>query len=439
MKLLILCIGLILSLSTSAHALDVTLQWDANEESDLAGYRIYYRGGSSGSGVLGNYNGTGANEGDSPIEIVLSQDENTDPETVQYTVSNLPDGLTYFFVLTAYDKEVPSNESGPSDEVDTDSSSPDTVPPVISDVQVVSTTETAAVIQWTTDEPSTSAVQYDDSSNIWDSYLHIKSDATLVTDHQINLTGLMGNMTYYFRVGSADGAGNGPTVSLEKSFTTSSSPDPGTVDIVLGDVPEADYTGTCRDTFINSGSPTVNASEDPDLRTYTWPTNTVANRTIIKWDLNDIPKGAKIMEATLSLYMYGYEVTGGDDNYEISVHKIVNKHPEIASCTWNTYDGINPWTGGSDGGAQDISFAESTIVVDKSAGYRHWNITEMVQEWVSSPSSNFGLLLNADSTAETNSNRYFRSTDYSNPAERPKLSVTYSCNVCPNGLRITGR
>ena len=33
-----------------AYAADIALQWDANAESDLAGYRIYYKAGSSGSG-----------------------------------------------------------------------------------------------------------------------------------------------------------------------------------------------------------------------------------------------------------------------------------------------------------------------------------------------------------------------------------------------------
>ena len=45
MKALLLTICL-LALAFTAHAADVTLTWDANTESDLAGYRVYQGTGS---------------------------------------------------------------------------------------------------------------------------------------------------------------------------------------------------------------------------------------------------------------------------------------------------------------------------------------------------------------------------------------------------------
>ena len=44
MKALLLTICL-LALAFTAHAADVTLQWDANTESDLAGYQVYQGNG----------------------------------------------------------------------------------------------------------------------------------------------------------------------------------------------------------------------------------------------------------------------------------------------------------------------------------------------------------------------------------------------------------
>jgi hypothetical protein len=436
-KLLLFCIGLVLCLVKSAYPLDVTLQWDANTETDLAGYRVYYRTGSSGGGVLGNYDGTGANEGDSPIEMLLAEGENADADIVECTVTGLPNGQTYYFVVTAYDNEVPSLESNASNEVDTGSSSPDTTPPVISDVQVASTTETTTVIHWTTNEISDSQVQYGEASSNWDSYPFSCSETSRVISHSITLTGLSDNTTYYFRVGSSDVSGNGPTISSEGNFGTENTSPNAT--IIFGDVPDADNTDSCEDTFVNAGQPSLNYASDSSLNTYTWPTDTVANRAIMKWDLSSIPSNAIIQSATLSVYMYGVEGTGGDDNYEISAHKIVNKNPVISSCTWNTSDGITSWTGGSDGGAQDLAASESTVSVDKKAGYKTWNITQMVQEWVNNPATNFGLMLNSDSTAASDSSRYFRSTEYFNPDERPKLTIVYSCTVCPTGLRIGRR
>ncbi len=52
----------------SIYAADVTLAWSANTEPDLDGYYIYYKTGSSGA----PYNGTGAAEGNSPIQVPLA-------------------------------------------------------------------------------------------------------------------------------------------------------------------------------------------------------------------------------------------------------------------------------------------------------------------------------------------------------------------------------
>jgi hypothetical protein len=84
--------------------LNVTLTWDSNTEPDLAGYRVYYKTGSSGS----PYNGTGADEGDSPVDV---------GNVTELTLSGLADEAAYFFVITAYNSE--GRESNYSNEVAT--------------------------------------------------------------------------------------------------------------------------------------------------------------------------------------------------------------------------------------------------------------------------------------------------------------------------------
>jgi hypothetical protein len=89
------------------------LAWDANTEPDLAGYKLYYKRGSSGAA----YDGGGAVEGPSPIDV---------GDVTVYTITGLSDTEDCFFVVTAYDTEV--LESDYSDEVSTNSRSINQVP-----------------------------------------------------------------------------------------------------------------------------------------------------------------------------------------------------------------------------------------------------------------------------------------------------------------------
>jgi hypothetical protein len=98
----------------TASAEDVTLAWDANSESDLAGYYAY-RSNSSGQYTLGgasspNYIGT--------IGVMPNP---------QHVDANVPSG-TWFYVVTAFDNESPSLESGVSNEVTATIEPPSTVP-----------------------------------------------------------------------------------------------------------------------------------------------------------------------------------------------------------------------------------------------------------------------------------------------------------------------
>ena len=95
------------TIRTSAR--DITLEWNANAEPNLAGYKLYYKTGSSGP----PYEGTGAAEGDSPIIIPLKG--LTNPNSPQFKIHGLSETETYLFVITAYTTD--GKESGYSGEV----------------------------------------------------------------------------------------------------------------------------------------------------------------------------------------------------------------------------------------------------------------------------------------------------------------------------------
>jgi len=96
----------------------------------------------------------------------------------------------------------------------------DTTAPVISSVSLTAGTSTMDVA-WTTDESATSRVFFSTSTPVTASTsttVYLES-GTLVTGHELTLTGLSTSTTYYIRVQSADATGNTQT-SGEFSTTT---------------------------------------------------------------------------------------------------------------------------------------------------------------------------------------------------------------------------
>ena len=104
--------GACLIFQHSAWAKDITLAWDANKETNLAGYIVYYKPKKSGDKIKKNY--------PNQIEITFAQDENPDPDVVEFTVKDMKDNQNYVFVVTAFDNETPRNESDTSNEASTD-------------------------------------------------------------------------------------------------------------------------------------------------------------------------------------------------------------------------------------------------------------------------------------------------------------------------------
>ncbi|MEX1254773.1 MAG: DUF4082 domain-containing protein [Dehalococcoidia bacterium] len=96
----------------------------------------------------------------------------------------------------------------------------DVTAPVISAVAAANVGATKTTINWTTDEPSNSQVEYGTTT----AYSSLTALNTLpVTGHSVQLTGLTPGTLYNFRVKSRDPAGN-LAVSGNFTFTTSSTP-----------------------------------------------------------------------------------------------------------------------------------------------------------------------------------------------------------------------
>jgi hypothetical protein len=85
---ILLLIGLIL-FGTRSHAEEVALAWDANRDSDLEGYGVYFKAGADGP----------------PYDFFgyVGISDLPDADSPEFTVSGLKSNTTYHFAITAYD------------------------------------------------------------------------------------------------------------------------------------------------------------------------------------------------------------------------------------------------------------------------------------------------------------------------------------------------
>lgn len=98
----------------------------------------------------------------------------------------------------------------------TTSQAGDATPPVISNAAVASLSLNSASINWTTDEPATSYVDYGTTTDLGSS----AGSPALATSHSVTMDGLVGGAQYYFRVRSADAAGNSSTDNNNGAYYT---------------------------------------------------------------------------------------------------------------------------------------------------------------------------------------------------------------------------
>ena len=95
-----------------------------------------------------------------------------------------------------------------------------TMPLTVSNVQALNITVSTANISWQTNGNSNSSVFYDTTShsNIA-GYLNSASNSALVSNHNVQLTGLSPNTAYYFRVESVAMIGSTPFTAISGEYT----------------------------------------------------------------------------------------------------------------------------------------------------------------------------------------------------------------------------
>ncbi len=158
-----------------------------------------------GSSSLVNYGATTAYGLSSPLNAAL-----TTSHTI--TLSGLAAGTTYNFDVVSANSGAISATSPNYTFLTTGTVGN----PVVSNVSVTNITSTSAIVTWTTDQATSTQVNYGTTTSYGSSST---LDKTLVTSHSVTLSGLAASTTYDFDVMSANSAGTVAT-SANSVFTT---------------------------------------------------------------------------------------------------------------------------------------------------------------------------------------------------------------------------
>jgi len=157
-------------------------------------------------------------------------------------------------------------------------------------------------------------------------------------------------------------------------------------------------------------------------------------RTAVYFDLRDIPAGATIANATATFNRQW----GPTNSIRVQAHRITRPWSEgignsddgvecSGGATWYDADTGQNWT--AQGGDIDQNPAAYLDITGGASPQLHdFNLTGLVQSWVSGTASNNGFMLRtADETLRAGSEVAYATDDFtSDITQRPKLTVTYS-------------
>ncbi len=156
------------------NQINLTLAWDANTETDLAGYKVYF--------------GTASRTYGAPTTIGT---------TNTITLYGFATG-TYYFAVTAFNTS--GLESGFSNEVTATILSPAQPPApasIIQGPQLVDITSTSAQLSWKSSVATKSRIEYQTAGG---PFISLVIDTDPVTDHWVRLASLTGGSIYAYTV-----------------------------------------------------------------------------------------------------------------------------------------------------------------------------------------------------------------------------------------------
>jgi len=153
-------------------------------------------------------------------------------------------------------------------------------------------------------------------------------------------------------------------------------------------------------------------------------------RALIAFDLKDIPAGASVTSATMSLWKIASNAAATVNVFRVTRDWVEGTSGCFNGATWYTAaNGVN-WT--TNGGDHDPALVASrSVAAGETAGWHDYTVTSVAQGWVSGDKPNHGLLLRVvDESRAVLNNMEFTTSDAvssaTDIAHHPKLAVSYA-------------
>lgn len=188
--------------------------------------------------------------------------------------------------------------------------------------------------------------------------------------------------------------------------------------------PTYTFQPSTADNYLYLMNPNVNYGSATNLDI--WSLTSYLARIILKFDMtSQVPAGAIINSATLSLYWYGG--SGSPEGRTYWAYRITSIDWTEGGSTWNRrYDSSHLWTTpGGDYTATD----GASVVMPGAYAWIAWTVTAQVQTAVDNVGRIAHFLLKDGAEGSGNIRASFYSKEYGTAGSRPKLYVDWSAGA----------
>jgi RHS repeat-associated protein len=179
------------------------------------------------------------------------------------------------------------------------------------------------------------------------------------------------------------------------------------------------------DTTLSASQPTVNVNVydgDPYVAAGNNSPTYGDTRGLVRFgNLTGIPAGAQVTDAQLRMWTT-YLIPGTDTDEWVDVYRVTQAWDETTT-TWTKANATTNWT--TPGGTVAAGALSGFNGFTNDPEWETWDVRSAVNAWLTTPSSNHGLLLRMRDELGSTARAMLLSSEGAEPLLRPTLQVTY--------------